>query len=371
MARAAQPEAPDATELRQLSVVFDWCYHLFSAPERRRLAERIARGAEALAGRPGMQPFAARALAAIATADDWAGSEGALSDMFEKQWGAGLLPALREGRGLERLADRVAFLELCHAVRDNLNLDLWRQAAGFFRQFPVALLLEYYPAPWLVNGQAFRQPAMPLAAQLNPAVDGEYARRTDLLTVAYETNSNETQFLQGWLTHDSFRLVSASGALYEFLWMNPYQPGLSYYSAPLVLHDEIGGRLAARSSWDDDAAWIGYFNGELQLYADQQRSAVGVTPPAPPVVFPHVAVARVEGDATFRVKVPEGDDLFLVGLEAGRTYWLKAGEKRFAPQIAGRGGILLLKVQPGEETAIEVRTSDPNPPPPSLERKRR
>ncbi len=37
---------------------------------------------------------------------------------------------------------------------------------------------------------------------------------------------------------------------------------------PLALHDEIGGQLYVRSSWDDDAAWIGFFKGQLQLFQD-------------------------------------------------------------------------------------------------------
>jgi hypothetical protein len=81
-------------------------------------------------------------------------------------------------------------------------------------------------------------------------------------------------------------------------------------------------------------------------------------------------VARESGDAGFKVRVPEGDDLFLVGLEAGRTYWVKLGDGRFGRRVAGKGGILPLKVQPGEDTAIEVRTTDPNPPPPTLQRKK-
>jgi hypothetical protein len=27
------------------------------------------------------------------------------------------------------------------------------------------------------------------------------------------------------------------------------------------MHDEIGGQLFVRSSWEDDAAWIGFFGG--------------------------------------------------------------------------------------------------------------
>ena len=61
-------------------------------------------------------------------------------------------------------------------------------------------------------------------------------------------------------------LRSTLGAPYEFLWANPYHPGLSYYLAPLVFHDEDFGRLFIRSSWDESARWLGYFDGELQLF---------------------------------------------------------------------------------------------------------
>jgi hypothetical protein len=367
--RAASVGTPDAAELRLLAVVFDWCYPLFGEDERKRVVERMALGVAALAPQPGLPAFTSRALAAIALADDWDGSEKALTEAFEKRWEPDLLPALREGRGLERQMDRVALLELCHAARDNLNLDIWNQARGFFRQFPIYLLLEYYPVSLEVSGHLFHQPAYAMSEKPDLAVQGELARRTELLTAAYDTNSNEAQFLQGWLTHDRYRLRSASGALYEFLWMNPYQPGLSYYAAPLHVHEGAGGTLLSRSSWDDDAAWIGYRGGELQLFADGERSLVGTIPPEGPIVFPRVAVARVAGDASFRVRVAEGDDVFVVGLQAGKTYWVKAGDKRFVPETAERGGILSLKVEPGEETAFEIRTTDPNPPPPTLDRK--
>jgi len=368
--RTSAAGAPDTAELRLLAVVFDWCHSLFSEADRARIAERMARGILA-AARPGMEAFAARVMAAIALADDWTGSEPALTDAFEKAWRDRLLPALREGRGVERHADRVALLELCHAARDNLHIDPWSQAPVFFRQFPIYLLLEHYPAPVIVDGHPFRRPAARLGARVDPAVEGELSRRVEMLTAAYETNSNETAFLQGWITHDTFRLRSPSGAVYEFLWANPYHPGLSYYAAPLYLYDEAGGALLARSSWDDDAAWFGWLGGQAQVFADERPSAVGTIPPAAPVIFPQVAVARVAGDADFKVRVPEGNDVFVVGLEAGKTYWVKAGERKAVPQVAGRGGVIPLKLEAGAETAFQIRTTDPNPPPPSLEKKKR
>ena len=68
--------------------------------------------------------------------------------------------------------------------------------------------------------------------------------------------------------HDNFLLRSTLGAPYEFLWANPYHPGLSYYLAPLVFHDENLGRLFIRSSWDDDAEWFGLVNGQMQLFSE-------------------------------------------------------------------------------------------------------
>ena len=54
--------------------------------------------------------------------------------------------------------------------------------------------------------------------------------------------------------------------MYEFLWANPYQPGLSYFHIPLVFHDRLTGHVFARTSWDEDATWVGYFDGHLQMF---------------------------------------------------------------------------------------------------------
>ena len=52
---------------------------------------------------------------------------------------------------------------------------------------------------------------------------------------------------------DRFLMRGALGILYEFMWANPYQPGLSYFQMPLVYHDADSGHVFARSSWDEDA----------------------------------------------------------------------------------------------------------------------
>ena len=85
--------------------------------------------------------------------------------------------------------------------------------------------------------------------------------------VALDVNAAESQVLQGWLMHDHFMLRGTFGAPYEFLWANPYQPGLSYYHVPLIYHNADFGKLFVRSSWDEDAEWFGYFDGVLQMFS--------------------------------------------------------------------------------------------------------
>lgn len=362
--RAALATAPDAAELRDLAIVFDWCYPLLEPAERGRVVGRMARGAAAAAAQSSMRAFAAGVLAAMALADDWAGAEQYLSAAFEKKWRQQLLSQLSTGTLLDAPAERVAFLEMCHAARDNLNLELWDQAPRYFKQFPIYLLLQYYPATVTLAGQPFHQPSEPSASKSDPVAAVELSRTAELLTAAYETNSVETQFLQGWIAHDVYRLRTPRGSPYEFLWMNPYQPGLSYYNAPLHLYDEAAGRLWARSSWDDDAAWIGYFGGELQLFADGERSVVKPGEQAAPITFPQIAVVPAAGNASFKVRLTEGTDVFIVALRSGTTYWVKTADRGFATRTSHNGGILPVQVEAGIETPVELRTSDPNPPPP-------
>ena len=92
--------------------------------------------------------------------------------------------------------------------------------------------------------------------------------------VAFDSNAPGSQILQGWLMNDHFLLRGTFGAPYEFLWANPYQPGLSYFQAPLVIHDTLFGRLFVRSSWDESAVWLGSFAGELQTFQDGAVAAL-------------------------------------------------------------------------------------------------
>ncbi|MEI9811267.1 MAG: hypothetical protein WDO18_00705 [Acidobacteriota bacterium] len=92
--------------------------------------------------------------------------------------------------------------------------------------------------------------------------------------VALDTNAVNYQYVQGLLMADRFAMRSSLGAPYEFLWANPYQPGLAYQTLPLAYHDEVSGHVFARTSWDEDATWLGYFDGTLQLFRNGGRQTV-------------------------------------------------------------------------------------------------
>jgi hypothetical protein len=72
----------------------------------------------------------------------------------------------------------------------------------------------------------------------------------------------------------------ALGIAYEFLWANPYQPGLSFDRLSLVFHDPVSGHVFARTSWDDDATWIGYFDGRMQLFQNGQLQTLKAGQPS-------------------------------------------------------------------------------------------
>src|SRR5260370_8720675 len=91
------------------------------------------------------------------------------------------------------------------------------------------------------------------------------ARAAGLSMVAFDNNAFENQYLQGWLIQDRFMMQGTFGAPYEFLWANPYQPGLSYFQLPVVYHDAHSGTLFVRSNWETKAAWFALYQGEAQL----------------------------------------------------------------------------------------------------------
>ncbi len=350
--RAIDWALSEGADLRQRSLVYDWCVE--TAPEKQaaQLAALLTRALERPPQANGIPEARSRAFAAMAIA----GNSPQLAEREIRRivvtWFRGdLAQALQQGRDVVPRSDLYALLELLHAVRDNVIIDLRESARAWFRLLPVWDLLSYYPASYPAPENEYRIPAVK-GGEPDPHL-ASLARAADLALVAYDTNALDYQFLQGWLMHDRFNMRSTFAAPYEFLWANPYQPGLSYYNAPLSIHDDVLGRLFVRSSWDDDARWAGYLDGQLQVFED---GAVTVAGPkaSHPLRVGETVIANAVAPAWPVFESPL-ERLFLVGLRPRRQIVIEPDHHELMEQRADPGGIVQVEFPNGFKGSIRVR----------------
>jgi hypothetical protein len=175
--------------------------------------------------------------------------------------------------------------------------------------------------------------------------------------VAFDSNAPGSQLLQGWLMNDHFQLRGTFGAPYEFLWANPYQPGLSYFQAPLVFHDDLLGRLFVRSSWDESAIWLGAFDGQLQLFQDGRVAALDPAADAAPLELDQALILFGSRRRRFRLTVAETQPVFVVGLKPREGYLVEVDDEEMSEGRSDPGGILNLDLPHDMETGVRLRES--------------
>jgi hypothetical protein len=333
-------------DVRQMAIIADWCDPLISGDDKRQLMARL----EGAANDPRPVKTLAEARAKIFAAVALAAGQKALENVFDSFWSGTFISSLRSARTAVSNADAYAMLEILHVVRDNLNFDLRDTFPAWFKQYPLLHLMAHYPAPWPDAENEFRIPADKTIAKAGPDVrKAALSRAAELAMVAYDANASSSQLLQGWVTNDRFLMRGAFGIPYEFLWANPYQPGLSYYHVPLAQHDEIGGQLFVRSSWEDDADWLGFFDGQLQLFKDGGVTQVDPATAREPLDIEAAIVFFARESKKFQVPAKEGDSaVFVVGLDPRRAYHVEIDGEEMIEETADPGGIVdLPSVPPG------------------------
>jgi len=347
---------PARTDLRQLALVFDWCQKLLSESQRRTLTARLRERMAATAADDSIPAVRSRVLAAIALFDhvpDIPNRE--LERVVRNWWGAKMAPALAAGQSVVPRADAYALWELLHAIRDSANIDLRESTPRFFKTFPIEHLMSYYPPAFRGEDNDFRIGMSEQAGEPD-LQQATLSRAADLAMVAYDTNAEESQYLQGWLMHDNFMLRSALGAPYEFLWANPYQPGLSFTLLPLIFHDSESGRLFVRSDWDDSAEWFGYFEGFAQLFRDGRRTLLHAAAANPPITFPSAVIYLGPGAMKFRLTLDEGQSaVILAGLSPRHTYQVEIDDEEVFEEATDSAGILVLDLLHGKEVGVRLR----------------
>lgn len=343
----------DAKDLRQLALVFDWCGPVMTDAQADRLAAKLQR-ALAAAASSDVRQQSARALAAIALADRLPNhGESVLKPLIEQWWRGEIVKKLDAAAPAIPRDQVYALLELLHAVRDNLKIDLREDAPDYFKALPTDHLVSHYPAPYPAAENEYRVPIYVRDGEpdLN---DAALSRAAELAIVAYDSNAAENQFLQGWLMQDRFLMRGGFGIPYEFLWANPYQPGLSYFQMPLVYHDSLSGHLFARTSWDENATWIGYFDGQLQLFHDGKVETLKAGAATEPVhVGEAVILSAREKDAT-RFKA-DAEAVFVLNLTPRAHYDVEIDDQELREEETDTGGTLVIALPEGIPTGIRVK----------------
>jgi hypothetical protein len=241
-----------------------------------------------------------------------------------------------------------------HAIRDNTKIDLREDAGEYFRELPKYQILGNYPAPLAAPENEYRIPVY--KGSVEPDVDrAALARAAGLSMVAFDNNAFENQYLQGWLIQDRFMMQGVFGAPYEFLWANPYQPGLSYFQLPVVYHDAHSGTLFVRSNWEDEAVWFGLWGGEAQLFEDGKITVLNQTAPGgvnpKPITVGEASVLVGRNPIRFSV---EGGTTLVVGLKARHKYLIETDDEELRETETDRVGTLVLEYPADRMAGVRI-----------------
>ncbi len=357
----ANPAA--AAELRQMALVYDWCQASAGEAQSSMLARKLV---AALSDRTEqMGAVRSRVMAALAIADsEPRASQAYLRWAVEGWWKAKVVPRLKTEAGVfPKREDLYAMAEFLHVVRDNLRADLREGAGQWFEDLAPMQMLSYYPQPWPAPENEYRVPAY--VGKGDPDLrEAAYSRAAELAMVSFDVNAVPHQFLQGWLMQDRFLMRSEFGVVYEFLWANPYQPGLSFSYMPDLFHGH--GQLLARGGWDEDATWFGYWSGQAQAFTNGARVVVKMDGRPAPVNLGPVKVffasAGMRLESGWLPPPEEGakavDEVgFIVGLAPDARYDVEVDDEEMYEAKTDSGGILELKFQAGRKAGVRLRKS--------------
>ncbi len=341
----------DTKDLRQVALVYDWCAPVMSKAQADRLAAKLEK---ALTAGDDIKEQNARTLAAIALADRLPDhADSILRDVVVKWWRGNAVARIQKGQPPVPREQLYALYEMMHAIRDNLKIDLRDSANAYFKTLPVDHIAGHYPSPLEAAENEYRVPVY--VRNGDPDVnEATMSRAAELAMVAYDDNALESQYLQGWLMQDRFMMRGGLGSVYEFLWANPYQPGLSYFHIPLVFHDAALGHVFARTSWDEDATWVGYFEGHLQMFRDRHIETLRSGAMTKPVRIGDAVLMSAESKDAAKFRA-DAEAVFVMNLAPKAHYDVEIDDEELADLETDAGGTLVLSFLEGTNTGVRIR----------------
>jgi hypothetical protein len=131
---------------------------------------------------------------------------------------------------------------------------------------------------------------------------------------------------------------------------------------PLAYHNETFGRLFLRSSWNEDATWLGYFDGELQLFENGEPKIV--KPQASPelIYLRDAAVVFSQNPSRFTIDNLETKLIFIIGLKPNQGYDVEVDDEEMREEKTDSGGILWFTIWPRSGLGVRIRPAPTQPP---------
>jgi hypothetical protein len=222
-------------ETEQRLLVADWCGAVLTAAERETLSS---------AAPPASDPadlarnllFQAVVRGQDPTAD------------FKSAWDTAL-KSLKKDPSAWRPEQLYSLYEAIAAMQTNFHTDLRRESSDLFSQLPAIFLLSLSP-------EQLEQPSW-------------RTRMAGLIMVNVDPNLQASSFVQGWAMEDPKQQKQGPGVGYEFLWADPYLPGLGYFNMEPWVYLPDSSFLIARAGWEPQACSIKQTPGKFEpLHCD-------------------------------------------------------------------------------------------------------
>lgn len=126
---------------------------------------------------------------------------------------------------------------------------------------------------------------------------------------------------------------------------------------PLFVHDPAAGELYLRSSWDDDAKWLGYRAGKAQVYQDGKRFTLNPGSQQTAIDIGDASVVAGSNPMVLDRGPAAPPNVFVVGLQPDRRYLVEVDDEELSESQADKGGILGILSTRNDPRRIHIRQS--------------
>jgi hypothetical protein len=294
-------------EHRQIALILNWCQAQVSVADRPLLLSAPVQ-------KDSSHPFSS---ARDALFIDVAGGR-ASRESIRGQWSQ-LLPLIQHDPRV-CLPEIYSLFEFLDVAQKNFRTDLRQDDTRLFSTLPAIFLLSIHPADlehpdWKV-------------------------RAGGLMMVNVDPNLQGSSFIQGWAMEDPKMARDGPGVAYEFLWANPYLPGLGYYNMDLFAYDPGSMLLLARKSWDANSCWVSVFRG----HTDSLQCPAGLLDSA--ATFGALTLLPMKQQC-LEVKPRTTKVTMLSGLQPGAGITWEEQGKKFNATADASGNVMLSSTASG------------------------